>query len=224
MPPRQTLLVTGEIYHVVSRGHGGAPIFGRKSDYPQFINTFTYYQNHKPPCRFSKFKTLTINQKNVILESFHFKKDFLVEVLAYCLMPNHFHFLLKQMKDSGVKEFVRLVGNSYAKYFNTKYRRKGTLFESRFKAVRIENDNQLLHVSRYIHLNPYSAYIVRTIEDLPNYPFSSLPQYLTESENICNKELILGQFSSANQYKKFVFNQADYQRKLQDIKHQLLED
>jgi putative transposase len=139
-------------------------------------------------------------------------------------MPNHFHFLLKQTKDSGIKEFIRLMGNSYAKYFNAKYRRKGSLFESRFKAVRIETDEQLFHVSRYIHLNPYSGFVVKTLNQLIIYPFSSLPEYLSKTNNVCHQEHLWGQFSSPAKYKQFILDQADYQRTLQGIKHQLMEN
>ena len=224
MPARTTPLVTNHFYHIMSRGHNSIPIFKRKEDYSLFIDAFCYYQNRQLPLKFSKFRKLSISQKNDILISFQNKKNFWVKIIAYCLMPNHFHFLVKQTKDNGIREFIRLFGNSYARYFNTKYRQKGSLFESRFRAVRIETDSQLLHVSRYIHLNPYSGYVVKNIEALCIYPFSSLPEYFSNTQIICHKQLILGQFSSPTQYKKFILDQADYQRELQNIRHQLLED
>ena len=140
-------------------------------------------------------------------------------------MINHYHLLLKQIKNNGIFNFIRLLNNSYSHYFNTKYKRKGSLFEGRFKAARIENDAQLLHLSRYIHLNPYSSFLVKNSEELISYPFSSLSEYLRQNkDNICHKEIVLGQFSDFKDYKKFVLNQADYQRSLQGIKHQLLEN
>ena len=115
--------------------------------------------------------------------------------------------------------------NSYTRYFNTSHRGIGPLLQGQFKAVRIEDDKQLLHLSRYIHLNPYTSFIVRDLEDLFEYPWSSFPEYLSKIETgICNKEHILSQFSSSDAYKSFVLDQANYQRELGKIKHLSLEE
>ena len=224
MPPRTVPLVTDEFYHIVNRGNASTPIFKSKYDHQKFISTFLYYQNLNTPMRFSEFNNLNGSERSKILEDFKNKKDFLVEITAYCLMPNHFHFLLKQKRNNGIINFTRLFTNSYSRYFNIKYKRKGGLFEGRFKAVHIETDAQLLHVSRYIHLNPYSSYLVKDFKSLLNYPFSSLPEYLESSKiKVCQKRIILDQFSTIEDYKKFVLDQADYQRTLDQIKHQVLE-
>lgn len=139
-------------------------------------------------------------------------------------MPNHFHFLLKQVEEEGTSKFMSNFTNSYTRYFNVKNKRNGPLFQGKFKAIRIETDEQLLHLSRYIHLNPYSSYVVKTLKDLEKYPSSSFPEYLGKSQtSLCSKEIILGQFKNLNLYKKFVFDQADYQRRLEKIKHLILE-
>jgi putative transposase len=139
-------------------------------------------------------------------------------------MPNHFHFLLRQKQDGGISKFLSDFTNSYTHYFNTRQDREGPLFKGVFKAVRIENNEQLLHISRYIHLNPYSSYLIKSLEDLTNYPYSSFLEYLGEAEKeFCQKEIILANFSRLEDYKKFVFNQADYQRSLEINKHLLLE-
>jgi len=225
MPNRPTPLITGEIYHVLNRGTGSIPIFKNKYDYQKFIQIFLYYQNENPPVRFSRISFLPREQQEEIFSRLKKEKDFRVEIIAYCLMPNHFHFLLRQKKEGGIANFIRLSTNSYARYFNTKYQRKGSLFEGRFGAVRIENEFQLLHVSRYIHLNPYSSFLVKNLTLLVDYPFSSLPEYLGKTkEEICQKEVVLSEFSSAEKYKAFVMDQADYQRELEKIKHQTLEE
>lgn len=94
-----------------------------------------------------------------------------------------------------------------------------------FKAVRIETDEQLLHVSRYIHLNPVSSAIIR-FEELEKYPWSSFGEYLTDniSDSIIKKGIVLQHFSSQKKYKLFVFDQADYQRELENIKHLIIDD
>ncbi len=92
-----------------------------------------------------------------------------VEVVAYCLMPNHFHLLVKQVSEGGISKYLRQAINSYAKYFNTKYKRVGSLFQDMFRAVHIETDEQFIHVSRYIHLNPLVSYLVGK-KELLSYP------------------------------------------------------
>lgn len=225
MPARTIPLVTGEYYHIVNRGVASTPIFKRKYDYQKFIQAFLYYQNTNPPVRFSKFGEFPKIEKEKVLEELKKKRDLLVEIIAYCLMPNHYHFILKQVKDKGIANFIRLSTNSYSHYFNIVYKRKGTLFEGRFKAVRIETDSQLLHLSRYIHLNPYSSFLIKDFKSLLNYPFSSLVEYLGISQtSVCQKDIVLNQFPGSEEYKEFVLNQADYQRTLEEIKHQILED
>ena len=84
-----------------------------------------------------------------------------VDLICFCLMPNHFHLLLRQIEEDGIVKFVRNFQIGYSRYLNEKEKRSGALFEGQFKAVRVENDEQLIHVSRYIHLNPYSSYWLR---------------------------------------------------------------
>ena len=184
-----------------------------------------YYQNANTPFRFSFLPRLSSEKRSKFIKKLKQEKEFWVEIIAYCLMPNHFHLLVKQSKDNGTFNFMRLFQNSYAHYFNRKNDRKGSLFEHRFKAVRIATEEQLFHLSRYIHLNPYSSYIVKGLPALAKYPHSSLPEYLSSHEpQLCQKEIILNKFANRSAYKKFVFDQADYQQSLEKIKHQALEN
>ena len=137
-------------------------------------------------------------------------------------MPNHFHFLIRGLTETGIKEFISNFQNSYAKYFNIKNDRTGSLFQPMFKAVRIESDKQLIHVSRYIHLNPITSYLIET-KDLNKYPWSSYSEYINNIESFIEKDLILNFFKSAKDYKKFVLDQVEYQRELDKIKHLVLE-
>ena len=223
MPIRSTPLVSQEIYHVINRGIAGLNIFLNKSDYTRFIKTFQYYNNEKPPTKFSNYRNLyRINPK--ILLKFDKPKKPIVEIIAFCLMPTHFHFLIKQLNDNGISEFLRKIANSYARCFNTKYKRRGPLYEGRFKAIRIESENQLLHVNRYIHLNPYSSRLLKDLNQLFTYTYSSLPEYLNfNSTNICSKDIIFSHFKDLEDYKKFIMDQADYQQSLEEIKHHLLD-
>jgi len=137
-------------------------------------------------------------------------------------MPNHFHFLIRQSKENGISKFMSLISNSYTKYFNTKYKRVGPLLQGTFKAVLIESDELLVHVSRYIHLNPIISGLVKDLED---YRWSSYLEYIKPIDTFCSINEILGFFTpnEREKYKKFVENQIDYGRKLEKIKHQLID-
>lgn len=225
MPGRKEVIATGEVYHVINRGTASQPVFLNNKDYQRTANTLFYYRNRKLPMRYSKFLEKSYDERLRIFKELSKQEDFLIEIMAYCFMPNHFHLLLRQIVDDGISKFLSKFTNSYTRYFNTKRKRNGPLFQGKFKAVRIETDEQLLHVSRYIHLNPYTSFIVKEIDDLVNYIYSSFPEYLGKAKvNSCHKEDILGQFKNIQVYKKFVFNQADYQRELQNIRHLMLEE
>jgi putative transposase len=218
-------LVNNEVYHIINRGNASLPIFKTKFNYHRFIQSFIYYQHSNPPVKFSKLLNIPRQEREELLNKRRKERKLLVEIIAYCLMPNHYHFIVRQIEDEGIFNFIRLFASSYSHYFNTKYKRRGGLFEDRFKAVRIETESQLLHLSRYVHLNPYSSFLVKTLDKLTKYPYSSLPEYLGQSEiEICQKEIILSSFSTLKSYKQFVLDRADYQRSLEEIKLQLLED
>lgn len=221
MPSRKILFVSGEIYHVTNRGIFHQSIFSGKRDHLRFINLIDFYR-YPPLLSFSHHLALPKERKGEFLARLRKEKP-LVEIFSFCLMPNHFHLLLKQLQDKGISTMLRNLQDSYARYFNIKKERQGPLFRPMFRAVRIETDEQLLHVSRYIHLNPCSSFITR-IEDLANYPWSSLPEFLGERETrFTNIEFILSYFKKRRDYQEFVFNQAEYQRELEKIKHLTLE-
>ncbi|HCB22750.1 hypothetical protein A3B42_01190 [Candidatus Daviesbacteria bacterium RIFCSPLOWO2_01_FULL_38_10] len=224
MPYRKTLLVSGEIYHVFNRSVAHQPIFPSETYYQRGLEVLSYYNNLNPPIRFSHFARLPSSLKNQILESLNKDNQKLVKILAFCLMPNHIHFLLKEIREKGISTFMRKFQDSYAKYFNTRTKRSGSLFQSMFKAVRILTEEQLLHVTRYIHLNPVTAYILKDLNELSNYSWSSYPIYIgKQSSDIISTNEILGFFSSKDKFIKFTEDQIDYQRELDKIKHLLLE-
>ncbi|MBI2641202.1 transposase [Candidatus Roizmanbacteria bacterium] len=147
-------------------------------------------------------------------------KYFRVEILAYCLMPTHFHFLIKQKKHNGISKFMADIVNSFTRYFNLRNERKGPLFLPRFKSVLVATDNQLMHVSRYIHLNPYSSGLIKNINSLNDYQWSSFGEYLLHEQKLCNTKLVLSLFrGKENSYKKFIEDNADYQRSLEKLKY-----
>lgn len=212
MPSRTHPLVNGEYYHIFNRGVDKMNIFKNSYGFQRFLKTMVYYQILGPKPRFSLF-TPTTNSLD--------KNKKIIEIVCYALMPNHFHFLLKQLTDGGITEFISKLSNSYTKYFNIKNKRVGPLLQGEFKSVLIENNEQLLHLSRYIHLNPLVSGLVDNLEE---YLYSSYFEYIgLNTQEICSKKIILEQFKSPKDYQKFVLDQAGYGKELEIIKHTLLE-
>ncbi|MDO8503535.1 MAG: transposase [bacterium] len=135
----------------------------------------------------------------------------LVSVLSYCLMPNHFHFLLKEETWGGVAKFMQRLGNGYTKYFNTREEREGRLFTAKYKRVHVQDDEQLVHTSRYIHLNPNASSFTNVpISRLQSYPWSSLGLFLKgRSSLLCQPDEILKLFSTLDEYWDFVSSGAE---------------
>lgn len=230
MPFRKIPIAAGEIYHVFNRSVARQPIFLTVKDFSRAVECIKFYLHGDLPLRFSHYNRLPMEQKDQMTKKIQNCPQ-IVEILSFCLMPNHVHFLLKSLTEKGIIQFMSNFQNSYAKYFNLRTDRNGTLFQAMFKAVRIETDEQLVHVNRYIHLNPITAYIVNNIMDLENYPWSSYPvycgakslSYLDSSPNFITKEPVLSLFKDIPTFKKFTADQVDYQRKLDEIKHLVLE-
>lgn len=218
MPGRLTPIVSNQIYHIYNRGIDRRPTFTDKREYERALETIRYYRFKDLPLRLSKFITLDDKRKAEILQIINESKQ-LIKIISFNLMPNHFHFLLRQEEEKGISTFLSNFQNSYTRYFNTKHNRDGSLFLDQFKAVLVETDEQLIHLSRYIHLNPYTSFVIKKIEDLRIYPYSSFPMYLTKSPDFVDKDLILKNFRNISEYGKFVFDQGDYQRRLEENKH-----
>jgi len=136
-------------------------------------------------------------------------------------MPNHFHLLLFQISKYAIPKLLQQITNAYTQYFNQKYKRVGSLFQGPYKAVRIEKDEVLLHINRYIHLNPISAELT---SNLNQYPWSSYRQYIGSNKSkICDTSFVFGNFSSVIKYQEFILDQVDYATSLEQIKHFTLE-
>ena len=219
MTKRAVELVEGKIYHIFSKSIAGFKIFRTISEYERMRNAIRYYKTEDPPIRSAMF--LEIKNKEKFHRRHHLAERKLVEIVAYCFMPSHIHLVLKQIKRDGISIFMGNALNSYSRYFNVKTKRKGPLWESRFKNVIVKTDEQLLHLTRYIHLNPVAAHLVRYPEE---WRFSSYSEYvakLSEEQKLCNYSDILD--IRPDRYRKFVHSQIDYQRKLARFKHLFLD-
>ena len=223
MPVRPEPFVVEYVYHIYNRGVNRSTIFHNHQDYQRFYNTIDFYRLPTQPVKLSYFLKWPAADKHKLLEATQRDPDKYVSIYSYAFMPNHFHLLVKQLQRNGISEFMRKAQNSFAKYNNTRYERTGGLYEGPFRAVRVITENQLLHLSRYIHLNPYTSRVVTSLKELHAYPWTSLPQYITGKAGICETKPLLSFFSSSKQYERFVSDQADYQRELETIKHLALE-
>lgn len=219
---RKTILATGEIYHVYNRGVEKRPIFLTKWDYTRFLDITNYYRFTNCPVKYSYFKLLSTQERQEVLNKLEKASEKLVDILVFCLMPNHIHFLLKQLQDQGISKFMAKIQNSFSHFFNTKQERVGHLFQGNFKAKRIESDEQLVHVSRYIHLNPVTVHLIN-FDQLEFYEYSSYPEYIGKKQGFCNPSLVLGHFKNQDAYHKFVQDQVDYQKHQEGIAHLTLE-
>jgi len=219
---RKTIIATGEIYHLFNRGIEKRTIFSDKRDYNRAMQTLDFYRFFGAIPPFSEFLRMEKEKRDYFISQLKISGEKLVEILCFCLMPNHFHLLIKQLQDDGIKIFMSNFCNSYTKYFNLKKERVGPLLQGGYKSVLIEDNNQLIHVSRYIHINPAVSFIVKN-ENLINYPYSSLPEYLGNRVGFCNTSEIMSSFSSIQDFKSFTFDQIDYGKRLDSVKHLLME-
>lgn len=219
MPYRKIDLVNNCYYHIFNHSFNKQSIFGNQGYPLRILNLWNYYRFNNPPFSYSKFNDLPLKLQHSFIHKLKRKKNYLVEIIAFCLMPNHYHLLLKQKQTNGIRNFISNSQNGYAKYINIIKEKTGPVFQNRFQAILITSNEQLIHLSRYIHLNPYSSGIIQLKSQLIDYPWSSLPEYLKGKKGICNPKIILDQFKNIKDYQDFVFNQADYQKQLDLIKH-----
>ncbi len=211
MPRNRIQLANNEFYHVVNRGVEQRSIFLDNKDRIRFINSLLVFNDSKAaPWSLRGFWDQ--NHPGAIYD--YIQEDPLVEIHCFCFMENHFHLLLRQIKENGISEFMKKVGG-YVSYFNKKYNRKGPLFQGRFKAVLIKTEEQLINTFCYIHTNPveiiepgWKDYIVKDKNKANNfvqgYRWSSYGSFIGEGEfdNVIKKDLFLDIFGDENKVKK----------------------
>lgn len=159
-------------HHIFNRGSFKQNVFRKKKDYDTFIDILKYYLRYPTLSPLSKLSQLKLANASKTKQPT--VKPY--QLNAYCLMPNHFHFLLFQKEKSPtISDFIKKISITYAMYFQQQYHHSGRLFQGRFKSVKVFDDPQLLYLTKYIHLNP-----VKITEgcDPSNYPYSSLADYL----------------------------------------------
>lgn len=169
MSARRVIFGAQGFYHVYNRGHNKQTIFHDARDYRRYLTRLGEYLKKHP-----------------------------VTLLAYCLMPNHIHLLLRQDGEEPIDRFIHRLHTAYTMYFNKKYEKVGAVFQGRFKAKLIDTEEYLLHVSRYVHINPVELIHAqgRALSvKLAAYPWSSYGEYLEpRGKLLCDPTLVLSYF------------------------------
>lgn len=156
-------------HHIFNRGSFQHKIFRKKKDYETFLDILKYYLRYPGLSPLSKLSDLKLNKADRrTAKPYH--------LITFCLMPNHFHFLLLQKEKSPtLSDFMKKISITYAMYFQQQYQHSGALFQGKFKSVKVFDDEQLLYLTKYIHLNPVK---ITEGSDPSVYPYSSLKDYL----------------------------------------------
>ncbi len=201
MPGRNILKddVAETYYHVYARGANRQKIFLDEADFNYFLSLLKRYLSHE------QAKT----GRGVDFPKLY--DD--INLLAFCLMQNHFHLLVYQINEKSMTRLMRGIMSAYVVYFNGKYHRVGHLFESSYRASRISNESYLLHISRYIHLNPRSW---------RNYTYSSLTSYTGKvTRDWVSTERVLDLHTSTTKYLEFLQDYESQLKALHLIKNEL---
>ena len=211
---RKHAFVPDEYYHLYNRGVDKRIVFIDSHDYHRFM-LLLYFCNSKDPVDMQKVfrEGSTFTEFSDIFKFPRGKP--LVAIGAWCLMPNHFHLLIKQMSENGIIKFMQKVTTGYSMYFNQKYNRTGSLFQGKFKSENPNTDNYLKYLYSYIHLNPVKLIygeskwkedgikdLKKTQEFLKKYEYSSLGNYINDKykyEDIINKREFPEYFVNTNE-------------------------
>jgi REP element-mobilizing transposase RayT len=215
---RKTEFKNEEFYHIYNRGVDKREVFLDEEDYIRFLNSMREFNDDSTYEQRMFEKELSSLKE---LSSTSVKLDNLVEIVCYCINPNHYHIILKQLRTNGVKTFMHKIGTGYTNYFNKKYKRSGSLFQGPFKSIYINSNEYLLYLSAYVNKNNFiHGY---RAED---WEYSSLLDYLGKrAGTLCNKESIMVQFNNnIGQYGEFLKNNALYLKEKKETAKYLLEE
>lgn len=202
--------VEGQIYHIYNRGVEKRNIFSAKTDYLRFIHDLFEFNDEEPVFNVVYY----FDRKTMEVQSQYINKErkprkLLVEILAFVLMPNHFHLLLQQKREKGIIRFMQKLGTGYAMYFNKKYERVGGLFQGRYKAVRVEEERHFTYLPFYIHANPLKLYrgstsIDRLMRFLKDYRWSSFADYVGKENfpSVTSRGFLLDYFGGEKEFWK----------------------
>lgn len=219
MPVRIIPIVNEHIYHITTKAINDLKVFPENNDYNRMVETIRYYKVKNRRDRFSIFRLGSSGNNKQPHSTNKVPITSLVNIISYCLMPTHIHLLLSQAESGGISQFISIILNSYTKYFNLKYDRKGPMWEGRFKNILATSDSQLLHTSCYIHLNPVTAFLASTPL---KWVYSSYHEYMNlidEDEKICNFKNIIP-IKDPKSYEQYCLSNIEILRQRAQLKSQ----
>jgi len=233
MPIKRPLLVNGEIYHIVLRAIEGLKLFRDQRDFLRMIHDlFEFNDEGQASSNYRMREVRGINvERSVLLTFFKEKRKILVEILAFCLMPNHIHLLIRQLQDNGISKFMRKIGAGYGGYYNKKYQRRGRLFDGRYRVIHIESDNQLKIVFVYIHTNPAAILVLnwkekgidekdfqKVLKFIEDYRWSSYSDYLGKKNfpSITTREFLINELGGTKEAQRFINDWLHVKKKLRE--------
>lgn len=206
----QPEFVNDEIYHIYNRGVEKRDIFMRDKDYLRFIINLYEFNDLAPALNLGYH----LNKTPIEVRLQYPRKKPLVAILAFCLMPNHYHLMVQQLIENGITMFMRKLGTGYTNYFNTIYQRVGPLFQGKFKSILLERESHLVHLPHYIHLNPLDLKmpewrngaikdVHKAMKFLISYRWSSLPDYLgiKNLPSVTNREFLKEYIGGPKQFR-----------------------
>lgn len=186
--------MTGEYYHIYNRGTDKRNIFIDQKDLVRFWENLFDFNQTEPIGSVYEF---SFKKKSGKVDK---KRKPLVQFVAYCINPNHFHFLVTPLQEKGIEKFMQRLGNGYTKYFNNRHKRSGVLFQGKFKSKHVNSNEYLLHLSAYINANDQLGHPMSKLSK------SSLKEFSGQDlkEKLCDTDIVLGQFKDKREYKDFV--------------------
>jgi len=213
---RKTEFAENEFYHIYNRGVDKRKIFLDESDFSRFW-LYLNLLNDQRDGIMDQWKNYKRDSKNPTLEEFKRRelssRRPLVEIVAYCFNPNHYHFIFKQKVKKGIEKFMHKIGTGYTNYFNLKRKRIGSLFQGSFKASHIKSNELLLYLSVYVNCNSE----VHGIAKAENYRWCSFPDYIGKrKEGLCKTKEILEQFKNFEEYLDFAVENIRDQKQRKD--------
>ncbi len=195
----------GEYYHIFNRGVDKCITFRDDTDRWRFLTLLILLQGEVYFPQVGRLVSVVKSwsfDKNEDFEEVLMTKS--IDLVGFCLMPNHFHLLLRELKEGGISKFMQRLLGAYTKYFNTRYHRSGHLFGGKFQSAHVDEDRYLNYLSAYIHMNPRDIKEWRHREE--KYPWSSFQDYVKQNRfgAFLNNTVILDQFNNGMEYQKFV--------------------
>lgn len=200
---RKTELAEGEYYHVYNRGTDRRDIFEDATDFLRFFQSMDEFNSVEPIGSIYENSFTKLGHPMSKLREQSRKKEKLVEFVAYCVNPNHFHFILEQIADRGIEKFMQRFGNGYTKYFNGKHKRSGVLFQGKYKSIHVSTNEYLLRLSAYVNLNDRVHGISQLGHRMSKSSWGEYVFNKKDTNHFCKKAVVLEQFSSPRAYAKF---------------------